>query len=143
MPKRSAGLLLWRRRAGVVEVLLVHPGGPFNARKDVWTIPKGEYHSDEEPMAAAYREFCEETGWPCPAGKPVALGEIRQKSGKRVTAWAVEGDADASTVKSNLTEYGWPEVDRAEWMTLERARPRIISGQNLFLDRLAEMLAAE
>ena len=148
---RSAGLLLYRRAAGP-EVLLVHRGGPFWARRDegAWTIPKGEYGAEEQPLAAARREFGEETGWPVPDGPARELGEIRQKGGKLVLAWAVEGDADVATLRSNTFELEWPprsgrltsfpEVDRAAWFDLDTARRKIVAAQAAFLDRLADSL---
>jgi predicted NUDIX family NTP pyrophosphohydrolase len=148
--KRSAGILLHRRRDGAHEVLLVHPGGPFWAKKDAgaWSIPKGEYQDGEEPRAAALREFAEELGTPPPDGELVALGEVRQRSGKVVTAWALAGDADADVMRSNTFTMEWPprsgemrefpEVDRAAWFSLDEARERILPGQAPLLDRLAE-----
>src|SRR5262249_54859064 len=110
MPERSAGILLYRRGTDGLEVLLVHPGGPFFARKDdgAWSIPKAIYSDGEEPLAAARREFAEELGSPCPDGAALELGEIRQKSGKRVLAWAVAGDLDADSITSNTFELEWP-----------------------------------
>jgi predicted NUDIX family NTP pyrophosphohydrolase len=148
--KRSAGILLHRRREGAHEVLLVHPGGPFWAKKDAgaWSIPKGEYEDGEEPRAAALREFAEELGAPPPDGELVELGEVRQRGGKVVTAWALAGDADADAVRSNTFTMEWPprsgtigefpEVDRAAWFSLDEARERILPGQAPLLDRLAE-----
>ena len=149
MPKRSAGLVLFRQREGdEIEVLLVHPGGPFWAKKDLgaWSIPKGEHADDEDPLAAARREFAEELGQAPPDGEPVPLGEVRQKGGKRVVAWALEGDLDPATVASNAFEIEWPprsgrlqefpEVDRAEWFSLEEARRRILQGQIPLLEVL-------
>jgi predicted NUDIX family NTP pyrophosphohydrolase len=148
VPKRSAGLLLYRRKASL-EVLLVHPGGPFFARKDdgVWSVPKGEYEPDEDPLAAARREFAEELGTAPPDGEPIDLGEITQRAGKIVTAWALEGDLDVAAVVSNTFEMEWPprsgrtaefpEVDRAEWFDLDAARVKILAAQQPFLDRLA------
>jgi predicted NUDIX family NTP pyrophosphohydrolase len=148
---RSAGLLLYRRRDRVLEVLLVHPGGPFWAKRDAgaWSIPKGEYESDEDPLAAARREFAEELGSPPPDAAPRELGEIRQKSGKLVRAWALLGDLDVGEVHSNTVEIEWPprsgsrievpEVDRAAWFTLPDARTRINPAQVALLDRLAEL----
>src|SRR3954468_24218690 len=106
MPERSAGILLFRRREDGLEVLLVHPGGPFFARRDAgaWSIPKGLYESNEESLACARREFSEELGSPCPDGPALELGEVRQRNGKRVTAFAVEGDLDAGAVSSNTFE---------------------------------------
>jgi predicted NUDIX family NTP pyrophosphohydrolase len=147
MATRSAGLLLHRRTDAGVEVLLVHPGGPFWARRDegAWSIPKGEY-DDDDPLAAARREFAEELGQPPPTGPTVPLGEVRQKGGKRVVAWAVAGDLDPASVVSNTFELEWPrgsgrlrefpEVDRAEWFTLDEARRRILEGQRPLLDAL-------
>jgi predicted NUDIX family NTP pyrophosphohydrolase len=148
--KTSAGLLLHRVRDGEREVLLVHPGGPFWARKDagVWSIPKGEYDAEEDPLTAARREFSEELGAPPPAGEePADLGEIRQRAGKRVRAFAQAGDFSTEGVRSNTIEIEWPprsgrrieipEVDRAEWFSLERAREKLIPAQVELLDRLA------
>jgi predicted NUDIX family NTP pyrophosphohydrolase len=148
--KRSAGILLHRRRDGGHEVLLVHPGGPFWAKKDVgaWSIPKGEYEDGEDARACALREFAEEIGAPPPDGELVDLGEVRQRSGKVVTGWALEGDADADAIRSNTFTMEWPprsgtmrefpEVDRAAWFSLDEARERILPGQAPLLDRLAE-----
>jgi predicted NUDIX family NTP pyrophosphohydrolase len=149
MATRSAGLLLHRTTAdGTIEVLLVHPGGPFWARRDAgaWSIPKGEYAEEEDPLDAARREFAEELGRPAPDRPAIALGEVRQKAGKLVTAWAVEGDLDPATVVSNTFAMEWPrgsgrlrefpEVDRAEWFTLEEAAVRILEGQRPLLDAL-------
>ena len=139
---------------GVVEVLLAHPGGPFWARKDdgVWSIPKGEYEPDEDPLAAAYREFREEIGLDPPAAEPVPLGERRQPSGKRVIAWSLHGDLDVTHAVSNTFEIEWPkgsgnqrefpEVDRVEWMSVTRARNKLLKGQLPFLDALMNGLAA-
>ena len=133
-----------------MEVLLVHPGGPFWARRDAgaWSIPKGEYSDDEDPLDAARREFAEELGSRAPDGDPADLGEIRQKSGKVVHGWALAGDLDAAAIQSNTFTLEWPprsgrmrefpEVDRAEWFELERAREKINPAQAAFLDRLAE-----
>ena len=150
--RTSAGLLLYRRRAGVLEVLLVHPGGPVWARRDAgaWSIPKGEYGEDEEPLAAARREFAEELGSPAPEdAEATDLGEVRQKSGKRVRAWALAGDLDVGAVSSNTFEMEWPprsgttrsfpEVDRAQWFTLGEARAKINGSQAELLDRLAQV----
>jgi predicted NUDIX family NTP pyrophosphohydrolase len=153
MPERSAGILLYRRGGNGLEVLLVHPGGPFFARRDAgaWSIPKGLYEADEEPLACARREFSEELGSPCPDGPGIELGEVRQRNGKRVTAFAVEGDLDAGAATSNTFEIEWPprsgrresfpEVDRAGWFTVEQARAKLIAAQAAFLDRLAEQVA--
>ena len=154
MPKLSAGLLVYRRTGGELEVLLVHPGGPFWAKKDdgAWSVPKGEYEPDEDPLEVALREFEEEIGSapPDPTDAP-SLGELRQPSGKVVRAWAVEGDLDVSEIRSNTFEMEWPprtgrtqefpEVDRAGWFGLEEARRRLLRGQVGFLDRLEELLA--
>jgi predicted NUDIX family NTP pyrophosphohydrolase len=156
MPKRSAGLLVYRRIDGEPEVLLVHPGGPFWAKKDdgAWSIPKGEYEPDEDPLEVALREFEEEIGKtpPDPAGA-VWLGELRQPSGKIVTAWAVEGDVDVGDVHSNTFEMEWPprsgrtkefpEVDRAAWFGLEEARRKLLRGQLAFIGRLPELLEGD
>ena len=147
MPAHSAGLLLYRR-GSELEVLLAHMGGPFWARKDAgaWTIPKGEYAADEDPLDAARREWREELGSPAPDGPMLDLGEVRQKAGKIVRAWALEGDFDVTTLVSNTFEIEWPprsgrrasfpEVDRAEWFDLGTARTKIVAAQTEFLDRL-------
>jgi predicted NUDIX family NTP pyrophosphohydrolase len=149
MPKRSAGLLLFRRRPHGIEVLLVHPGGPFWKNKDegAWSIPKGEFAEGEEPLAAARREFTEETSLDAPASEANTLGEVRQPGGKTVLAWAVAGDVDPQAIRSNTFTMEWPprsgkqaefpEIDRAAWFPLEEARRKILSGQIPFLDRLA------
>lgn len=146
---RSAGILLHRRAQDGIEVLLVHPGGPFWARRDegAWSIPKGEYCSDEEPLAAARREFTEELGSPPPGGPAEDLGEIRQKGGKVVRAFAIEGDLDATRITSNTFELEWPpgskrmievpEVDRAQWFGLGEAGKKINPAQIELLNRLA------
>jgi predicted NUDIX family NTP pyrophosphohydrolase len=148
MPRRSAGIALYRRSQPELEVLLVHPGGPLWARRDagVWSIPKGEYEDGEDPAAAARREFAEELGSPVPEGELIDLGEVKQRSGKLVRAWALAGDLDATTITSNTFALEWPprsgrtrefpEVDRAEWFTLEEARARINPAQVPLLDRL-------
>ena len=152
MPKASAGLLPYRRRGGVLEVLLVHPGGPFWARKDLgaWSIAKGEHAGDEEPLAAARREFEEETGH-APAGPFLPLGSITQAAGKLVAAWAVELDWDPAALRSNTFELEWPkgsgrvrsfpEVDRAEWFGLEEAARRMLPAQLGLLEALVSKLA--
>ena len=155
MPKLSAGLLAYRRTGAGLEVLLVHPGGPFWVKKDegAWSVPKGEYEPGEDPLAVARREFEEEIGQAPPNGnEPVSLGELRQSSGKVVSAWAIEGDLDVSEVRSNSFEMEWPprsgrtqefpEVDRAGWFGLDEARRKILRGQLGFLDRLDELLAS-
>lgn len=149
MPKRSAALLVYQR-SDELEILLVHPGGPFWARKDhgAWSIPKGEYLDPEEPLAAAYREFEEEVGIRPPAGEPMNLGDVRLRSGKVVTCFALEGVVDLKDFRSNTFELVWPrwsgkvqtfpEVDRAEWFSIADARVKLSGGQLPFLDRLAE-----
>ncbi len=145
----SAGLLMYRLAGGELQVLLAHPGGPFLRNKDegAWSIPKGEHDPDEEPRAAAAREFAEELGSPPPDGAaPLELGEVRQKGGKVVAAWALEGDLDASAIASNTFTMEWPprsgrtqefpEVDRAEWFSLDAAREKINPAQAELLDRL-------
>ncbi|HTX10184.1 MAG TPA: NUDIX domain-containing protein [Solirubrobacteraceae bacterium] len=151
--RRSAGILLHRRRGDRLEVLLVHPGGPLWARRDdgAWSIPKGEYDEGEEPLAAARREFEEELGSAPPADDAAELGEVRQKSGKFVRAWAIAGELDPATVVSNTFELEWPprsgrrievpEVDRAEWFALDAARAKINPAQVALLDRLARLVA--
>jgi predicted NUDIX family NTP pyrophosphohydrolase len=153
-PPRSAGLLLYRVRDGRPEVLIGHMGGPFWAKKDegAWSVFKGEYDDGEEPLAAARREFEEETGRPPPDGDVIDLGEIRQSSGKRVTAWGIEGDFDPATLKSNTFTVEWPprsgrqaefpEVDRAEWFDLETARAKLVKAQAAFIDALAHELGS-
>ncbi len=150
--KSSAGILVFRRSNGQPEVLLGHMGGPFWSRKDAaaWSIPKGEYEPDEEPLAAARREFTEELGLPPPDGTLVDLGAARQPSGKVVTVWAVEGDLDPADVVPGTFTMEWPrgsgriqefpEIDRAGWFGLELARDKLVAGQRVFLDRLAERL---
>jgi len=149
MAKRSAGILLYKRSAGGLLVLLAHPGGPFWQKRDLgaWTIPKGEYESGELPEDAARREFREELGIEA-IGTLQPLGEVAQKGGKLVTAFALEGDFDVSVLRSNTFEFEWPprsgrtgtfpEVDKVEWMTLETARKKILPGQMPLLDRLVE-----
>lgn len=151
--KQSAGLILYRLTAGEeLEVLICHMGGPFwENRKRAWSIPKGEYGPDEDPLDCAYREFEEETGHPPPAGEPSDLGEIVQKSGKRVLAWALQGDLDPDKAVSNTCEIEWPprsglkieipEVDRVEWVSPKVARKRTIVGQQDLFDRLEELLS--
>ncbi|MGN6474218.1 MAG: NUDIX domain-containing protein [Mycobacteriales bacterium] len=154
MAKLAAGLLLYRLTSGEPEVLIVHMGGPFWSRMDErgWSIPKGEYDETELPLAAALREFREELGSPAPDGERIPLGEIRQPKGKRITIYAVEGDFDASTAKSNTFTLEWPkgsgrireypEADRAEWFDIATAREKLVKGQVAFLDRLLDHLAA-
>ncbi len=148
MPRRSAGLLMYRRSAGTLEVLLVHPGGPFWMKKDAgaWSIPKGEYEAGEEALAAAAREFQEETGLVA-RGPYTRLTPIRQPGGKVVEAWAFEGDCDAESLKSTTFSLEWPrgsgrrqefpEVDRAGWFGLDEARRKILPAQAALLDELA------
>jgi predicted NUDIX family NTP pyrophosphohydrolase len=151
MPKLSAGILLYRRRAGGIEVFLVHPGGPFWAKKDdgAWSIPKGEAAPGEELLAAARREFREETGFAID-GAFRALPPVRQAGGKTVQGWAVEGDCDADAVKSNAFSLEWPprsgrrqdfpEIDRAAWFDLAAARRKLTRGQLPLLDALEHLL---
>jgi predicted NUDIX family NTP pyrophosphohydrolase len=146
--RKSAGLLLFRRTSAGVEVLLVHPGGPLWAKKDegAWSIPKGEIDADEDPLAAARREFEEELGCPV-SGEFIALAPIRQASGKIVHAWAVEGDFDPATLSSGSFSMEWPprsgrqqqfpEVDRAEWFTIENAKRKINKAQIPLLDQVS------
>lgn len=150
--RQSAGLLVFRRRRASTELLLAHPGGPFFARKDrgSWTIPKGEYEDGEPPEAAAAREFVEEIGVVAPDGPWIDLGEVRQASGKRVRAFAVEGEIDLTEAVSNLFEMEWPpgsgrmeafpEIDRAEWFDAGEARMRLNRAQSDFVDRLLRAL---
>jgi predicted NUDIX family NTP pyrophosphohydrolase len=150
--KQSAGLLMYRRRGGRLEVFLVHPGGPFWAKKDAaaWSIPKGEFTTAEDPLAAAQREFAEETGL-SPSGPFTALAPIKQPGGKTVQAWAVEGDCDPAALRSNTFTMEWPprsgrrqefpEVDRAEWFTLDVARNKIHKGQVALLVELEQRLS--
>ena len=153
MAKRSAGLLLYRR-TNSLEVLLVHPGGPFWSKKDdgAWTVPKGEYAESEEPLAAARREFEEETGVAV-NGDFLPLGEVKQPGGKIVTAWAVEADLDPGQVHSNTFPLEWPlksgkirefpEIDRAAWLSPAEARQKILPAQTPFLARLGARLGLE
>ena len=146
--RTSAGILLWRRREGRLEVLLGHPGGPYFAGKDAdhWTVLKGEVDPGEDRLEVARREFEEETGQEVPNGPAVELGDIRQKSGKRVLAWAMEGDLDPGTAISNTFEMEWPprsgrmrefpEIDLVAWFDLREARVKIKAAQAAFLDRL-------
>lgn len=151
--RESAGLLLYRRRNGDVEVLLAHPGGPFWRRRDdgAWTIPKGEIEAGEHRLAAARREFEEETGYR-PRGEAQSLGSIRQSGGKVVHVWAIEEDWQPSNLVSNTFDIEWPprsgrhsafpELDRAQWFDLPAARVKILKGQAELLDRLSSMLAS-
>jgi predicted NUDIX family NTP pyrophosphohydrolase len=151
MARRSAGILLYRRRDHAIEFLLVHPGGPFWARKDegAWSIPKGEYSEGEDALAVAQREFAEETG-AAVHGEFLPLGEIVQKRGKIVTAFALEGDFDPATLRSNMFEIEWPprsgrkqtfpEVDRAQWFAPAEAERKILPGQKELIARLLTKL---
>lgn len=152
MPKLSAGLILYKKIDDGLKVLLVHPGGPFWRKRDegTWSIPKGEYDAGEDPLTAAKREFEEELGMAPPLGPYTALGEVSQRGGKIVTGLAAEGDFDVASLRSNLFEIEWPprsgkrasfpEVDRAEWFSLDEAARKIIDAQRMFLDRLAEFV---
>ena len=152
MPKTSAGLLMYRRNGGTLEVLLVHPGGPFWAKKDLgaWSVPKGECDPGEDELQAARREVNEETGL-TPDGPFAALQSVKQPSGKLVVAWAVEFDCNPANITSNTFSMEWPprsgkraefpEVDRAAWFRLEEARSRIQPGQRPLLDQLERLLA--
>ena len=149
MAKKSAGLLLYRNVSGVVEVFLVHPGGPFWARKDdaAWTIPKGEIGEGEEPLEAAKREFREETGFVV-NGQFEALEPVRQAGGKMIYAWSIEGNVDASALRSNKFSMEWPprsgkkqefaEVDRGAWFDLAAAQRKLLKGQKPLLEQLAQ-----
>jgi predicted NUDIX family NTP pyrophosphohydrolase len=151
MVKESAGVLMFRRAMDGLEVLLVHTGGPFWANKEegAWSIPKGELAPNEDPLAAAQREFEEETGV-LPAGDFIRLDPVRQTSGKIVHAWGVEGDLDPATIKSNTFSLEWPpgsgreqefpEVDRAAWLPVEEAKRKMLRGQTPLLDQLVERL---
>jgi len=150
----SAGLLLYREREGALQVLLGHMGGPFWARKDAgaWTIPKGELDAGEQPEAAARREFAEELGHDPPAGELLDLGEIRQRAGKRVRAFALRGDFDPAALRPGTFELEWPprsgrrqafpEIDRVAWFDDATARAKLVTAQAQLLDRLAAALAA-
>ena len=153
MTKRSAGLLPFRRTGSELEVFLVHPGGPFWKNKDAgaWSLVKGEYEGAEDAMAAARREFAEETGFTLDEAEFLPLGEVRQAGGKVVTAWAVEQDLDPAMLRSNTFDMEWPpksgkrqafpEVDRAAWFQLPEARVKLIQAQTALLERLAERLS--
>jgi len=148
--RRSAGILPYRKRSGALQVLLVHPGGPFWRKRDegAWSIVKGEFIDGEDPEAAARREFSEETGW-LAEGELMPIGEIRQAGGKRVLAFALDADFDPRTLNSNTFEIEWPprsgqrqafpEVDRAEWFSPDQAREKMIAGQLPLLERLVEL----
>jgi predicted NUDIX family NTP pyrophosphohydrolase len=156
MVATSAGLLLYRILPdGELEILIAHPGGPFWARKDTaaWSVPKGEYLADEDPLDAAYREFQEEVGLSAPPGRAVFLGERRQPGGKRVSVWALQADLDVTHSSSNTFVLEWPrgsgrtrefpEVDRVEWVSVEAARRKLVKGQAPFLDVLLEVLTPD
>jgi len=154
MPKRSAGLIMYRKQEEHLEVFLVHPGGPFWAKKDIgaWSIPKGEFEEGEDPLAAARREFHEETGFVA-QGNFLELGVVKQAGGKVVTAWAFEGDCDPVDLVSNLCEIEWPpksgrrlqfpEVDRGYWFSIPEARERILESQEPFLEKLSTVLQSQ
>jgi len=151
MGKKAAGILLYRKKGLSLEVFLIHPGGPFWAKKDEssWSIPKGEFLENEDPLTAAKREFQEETGFEA-EGPFVSIGYIKQSSGKTVHAWACEGDLDASAIQSNSFSLEWPphsgkfqdfpEADRAEWFSLDMARKKILKVQMPFLKNLEHLL---
>jgi predicted NUDIX family NTP pyrophosphohydrolase len=151
MVKQSAGILLYRKKNNQLQVFLVHPGGPFFKNKDMgtWSIPKGEFLSDEDPLAAAKREFMEETGQPV-KGEFIPLEPVYLKSGKKVYAWAVEGDIDHEVIVSNLFEMEWPprsgkmqsfpEIDRAAWFTVDEAKEKINAGQAGLIEGLVSKL---
>ena len=153
--KLSAGLLLYRIQDDILEVLIVHMGGPFWSRKDLggWSIPKGEYEENEDPFEVAQREFFEELGSPAPGGGTIHLGQLRQPSGKKITIWAVDSDFNAAGIVSNTFEMEWPkgsgkmqafpEVDRAEWFDCETSRRKLLKGQVPFLDILKQELAVK
>ena len=152
MAKKSAGLLLYRHAGDELEVFLVHPGGPFWAKKDdgAWSIPKGEIGDEEDPLAAARRELTEETGFEVPHGDEIALDPQRQPGGKIVHAWALKADVDPAALVSNTFSIEWPpksgrnrefpEVDRAAWFTLDEARRKILKGQAPFLSQIEERI---
>jgi predicted NUDIX family NTP pyrophosphohydrolase len=161
MPKKSAGILLWKRQGGALRVLLVHPGGPFWRSKDAgaWSLPKGEYDDAEDPLAAARRELVEELGLSAataaaaPDDAFVPLGEVKQKGGKVVTAFALEGDFDVAQLASNIFEIEWPpksgkrqtfpEADRADWFSLDAAREKILPGQLELLARVDTLASSK
>jgi predicted NUDIX family NTP pyrophosphohydrolase len=151
MFKQSAGILLYKLTDGILKVFLVHPGGPFFRKKDegAWSIPKGEYLEDEDPLAAAKREFEEEVGKPV-TGNFVKLQPVKQKSGKVVHAWAAEGDIDHENITSNTFEIEWPprsgkrasfpEIDRAGWFTIDEAKLKINPGQVKLIEQLQHLV---
>ena len=150
MPVLSAGLLLYRGRGPLLEVLIGHPGGPFWARKDdgAWSVPKGEYAPGEDPWQAAQREFTEELGCPVPPGDPLDLGIVKQPSGKVLAVFALGADMDISRFRSNTFTLEWPqgsgrlqefpELDRVAWLPVEQARVKLLKGHRVFLDRLLD-----
>lgn len=152
MPKQSAGILLYRNTGGRVEVFLVHPGGPFWAKKDdgAWSIPKGEFADGEEPLEAAKREFTEETSFSI-KGTFIPLNPVKQPGGKTVYAWAVEGNIDAGAIRSNTFSIEWPrgsaktksfpENDRSDWFDLDTAKGKILKGQLGLLEQLSKKLS--
>lgn len=152
--KQSAGLLVYRIRSNQVQVLLVHPGGPFWAKKDVgaWSLPKGQFEEGEDPLTAAKREFQEELGMAAPTGETSDLGTIKTP-GKLLYVWAVEGDLDSKHSTSNLFEMEWPpksgkiqqfqEADKADWFALQAAPAKLHKGQAIYIDRLAALLKAK
>ena len=151
MGKKAAGILLYRKKGSSLEIFLIHPGGPFWANKDesAWSIPKGEFLENEDPLTAAKREFQEETGFSV-EGPFASIGSIKRSSGKVVQAWACEGDLDASAIQSNSFRLEWPprsgkfqdfpEADRAEWFSLDMARRKILKVQMPFLEKLEHLL---
>jgi predicted NUDIX family NTP pyrophosphohydrolase len=152
MAKQSAGILLYRMNGTGVEVLLVHSGGPFWAKKDkgAWSIPKGEFTDDEEPLAAAKREFNEELGSPAPEGEYIDLGTVKQSGGKTVYAWTIQADFEPAMFRSNTFTMEWPpksgqeqefpEVDKVAWVPLDKAEAKVFKGQVAFFSTLAEKL---
>lgn len=152
MKSHSAGLIIYRKNGGNIEILLAHMGGPFHAKKDNghWSIPKGLVEEDEEPFLAAKREFCEELGLPAPEGDYISVGEAHQHNNKTVTAWAIEANIDASNIKSNFFEMEWPpksgktqefpEIDRAAWFNMAEAAKKVIKGQAELFEQLAGKL---
>jgi predicted NUDIX family NTP pyrophosphohydrolase len=153
--KQAAGILLYRTGSNGLEVLLVHPGGPFWAKKDAgaWSLPKGEFDPEEDPFSAAKREFKEELGSEVPDGKAIELGQFKVTSSKMLAVWAIEGDLDTKHVKSNMFEMEWPprsgnkqefpEADKAEWFSVAAARAKLVKGQVSILDKLADELGVE
>ena len=151
MGKKAAGILLYRKKGSSLEVFLIHPGGPFWSKKDesAWSIPKGEFLENEDPLTAAKREFQEETGFSV-EGPFVSIGSVKQSSGKVVQAWACEGDVDASAIQSNTFQLEWPphsgkyqdfpEADRAEWFPIDVARQKILKVQLPFLQNLERVV---